>query len=89
MVAVLLAVGVLGSVMGAWQVHRTVEQGSRQTFQASSARIASTLKLAILREQDFAVGAAVFVRNPQTTEAAEGVDRMLADRPLLAGTATS
>jgi diguanylate cyclase (GGDEF)-like protein len=70
MAAVLLAVGILGSVIGAWQVHRTVEQSSRQTFQASAAQIASTLKLAILHEQDFVVGAAaLFVRNPQTTEA--------------------
>lgn len=70
MSAVVLAVGILGSVIGAWQVHRTVEQSARQTFQASAAQIASTLKLAILHEQDLVIGAAaVFVRNPQTTEA--------------------
>jgi diguanylate cyclase (GGDEF)-like protein len=70
MVAVLLAVGAAGSIIGAWQVHRTDERSSRQVFQASAAQIASTLKLAILHEQDLVVGAAaVFVRNPQTTEA--------------------
>jgi diguanylate cyclase (GGDEF)-like protein len=63
-------VGTLASVIGAWQVLRTDDQNSRHAFDSTAAQIASTLKLAIVHEQDLVVGAgAVFVRNPQTTEA--------------------
>ena len=63
-------IGTSASVVGAWQVLRTDDQNARQAFQATAAQIASTLKLAIVHEQDLVVGAgAVFVRNPETTEA--------------------
>ena len=66
----LLVAGTLASVIGAWQVLRIDDQNARQTFDASATQIASTLKLAIVHEQDLVVGAgSVFVRDPQTTEA--------------------
>ena len=61
----LLILGTLATLMGARQVLRSENQQSRQAFVASAAQIASTLKLAILHEQDLVENAdALFVRNP-------------------------
>jgi diguanylate cyclase (GGDEF)-like protein len=67
----LLVVGLLASVIGALHVLRVDNRNAGQSFNATAAEIASTLKLAIVHEQDLVVTAgAVFVRSPQTTEAA-------------------
>jgi diguanylate cyclase (GGDEF)-like protein len=63
-------VGTLASVVGASQVVRVDRHNAREAFDISADQIASTLKLAIVHEQDLVVGAgAVFVRDPHATEA--------------------
>ena len=61
-IAALLAVGgVVGTVFAARSVARTDAQNSHQAFKQSSTEIASTLRLAIQREQDLIVDASGFV----------------------------
>lgn len=68
--ALLVLVGVVGSLLGARGVARSDSQASRQTFDASSMEIASTLKLAIQHEQDLSVSVLSFVTdNPNASEA--------------------
>ena len=67
---VVVLLGAIGSVLGAWVIARSDGQRSHQTFITSSEEIASTLKLAIQHEQDLAVSAgAFFVGNQQATQA--------------------
>jgi diguanylate cyclase (GGDEF)-like protein len=70
-VAVLLAtVGIVGSVVGAHATSVRDGQHSRESFDASSAEIASTLRLALQREQDLVVGIAAYLAaNPDTSQA--------------------
>jgi diguanylate cyclase (GGDEF)-like protein len=70
-VAVLLAVGgVIGTVFVARSVARTDAQKSRQAFGQASSQIASTLRLAIAKEKDLGVSAAVFIlENPNASNA--------------------
>jgi diguanylate cyclase (GGDEF)-like protein len=67
----LVVLGALASFAGAWQVHNDANQRARVGFTTSAAQVASRLQLAMVHEEDLVVGAgSVFVRNPQTTEAA-------------------
>jgi hypothetical protein len=67
--ALLIALGVTGSVLGAGAISHTDAQQANSSFGASSAEIASTLQLAIQHEQDLVVSAAAFViGNPDGTE---------------------
>ena len=50
--ALLVVVGVLGSIFAAASIPRDNAAKSRQSFVSSSVEIASTLQLAILHEQD-------------------------------------
>ena len=59
--AVVLVIGAFGSFLGAREAARNDSERSRHAFLTSSADIASTLRLAILHEQDLAVSAAAFV----------------------------
>jgi diguanylate cyclase (GGDEF)-like protein len=70
-VAAALAVGgVVGSVLAASSVGRTDANQSREAFASSSGAVASTLQLAIRREQDLVVNAAgFFLENPRATTA--------------------
>jgi CHASE1-domain containing sensor protein len=68
--ALSVVVGLIGSFFGAQAVARNDAQRSQQAFQVSAMDITSTLKLAIEREQDLAMGAgAFFVGNPNATQA--------------------
>ncbi|MGP8059558.1 MAG: EAL domain-containing protein [Acidimicrobiales bacterium] len=68
--ALLMLFGVVGSLLGAQGVARSDSQAGRQTFDASSMEIASTLKLAIQHEQDLSVSVLAFVTdNPNASEA--------------------
>ncbi len=71
MLAALLALGgVVGTMFAARTVARTDAQKSREGFSQASGQIASTLRLAIAREKDLAVGARVFdLENPRATNA--------------------
>ncbi len=61
-VAVLVAVGgSLGALVAARSVARNDAAKSRQALEASSGEVASTLQLAIQREEDLAVNASAFV----------------------------
>ncbi len=65
----LVAVGTTASIVAARQISNAAVNQSHKAFAASSAEIASTLKLALQHEQDLVVDAgALFVRNPQTTQ---------------------
>jgi diguanylate cyclase (GGDEF)-like protein len=66
--ALLVVVGVLGSIFAAASVARNNAAKSRQGFMLSSAGIASTLQLAILHEQDLIVSASGFIAgNPKVS----------------------
>jgi diguanylate cyclase (GGDEF)-like protein len=61
----------MGSVLGARVIAQNSRHSSRQVFVASSMEIASTLKLAILHEQDLVVTAGAFaIRNPNGSQVA-------------------
>jgi len=65
-----VAVGTAGSVLGAHAVARSDGTQARTTFQQGSAAIASTLKLAIQRQEELTVAAATFfAANPKATHA--------------------
>ena len=67
--ALVVLVGVTGSVLGALTVARIDGQRSRQSSVTSAVEIAATLKLAIEREQDLAVNTGAFVTHaPGETE---------------------
>jgi diguanylate cyclase (GGDEF)-like protein len=70
-IAALLALGgVVGTVFAARSVSRTDAEKSRQLFGHASSQIASTLRLAIAREKDLVVSAAVFdLQNPNPSSA--------------------
>ena len=69
--AVLVALaGSAGSLVGSQAIAHSDGQRSRAVFLTSSVEIASTLKLAIEREQDLAVNTGAFIiSNPEATEA--------------------
>jgi diguanylate cyclase (GGDEF)-like protein len=68
-IALLVVVGTVGSVMGAQAVARNDAAKSHQAFEGSAAQIASSLKQALVHEQDLSVSAAgVFVRDPESTQ---------------------
>jgi diguanylate cyclase (GGDEF)-like protein len=68
--ALVVVVGVTGSMLGSQAVARSDSQRSQQASVTSSVEIASTLKLAIKREQDLAVNTAAFIiDNPGASEA--------------------
>jgi diguanylate cyclase (GGDEF)-like protein len=63
-------VGTVGSVLGARSVAHSDANKARQASKQTSADIASTLKLAIQHEEDFAIGAGTFFSgNPKATPA--------------------
>jgi diguanylate cyclase (GGDEF)-like protein len=70
-VAVLcVAVGAVGSVLGAHAMARSDATKAQVTFQQSSGAIASTLKLAIQREEELAVSVSTFfANNPKASHA--------------------
>ena len=69
-VAVLMVLGIVGSVAAAVGVARNGAANSRRAFRASSEEIASTLQLAIQHEQDLIVSASGFVTgNPGASNA--------------------
>ncbi len=55
-----VAIGSVGSLLGAHALAHTNAESSRQAFKRTSASIASTLTLATQREEDLALGAATF-----------------------------
>ena len=66
-----VAVGAVGSVLGAHAVARTDAAKARQAFPRTSAGIASTLKLAIQHEEDLMISASTFFAgNPKASAAA-------------------
>ncbi len=68
--AVLVAVGSVGSVLGAGAVAQGNSQRSRQIFVSSSSGVASTVKLALQHEEDLVVSAGAFLTaNPNSTQA--------------------
>jgi diguanylate cyclase (GGDEF)-like protein len=68
--ALLLAVGALGSVLGASAVARNDAQRSHQALVSSSTAIASSLKLAIQQENSLVISAKAFViANPNASNA--------------------
>jgi diguanylate cyclase (GGDEF)-like protein len=69
-IALLVLVGTIGSVLGAQTVARNDTAKSHQAFEVSAAQISSSLKQALLHEQDLSVSAAgIFVSDPQTSQA--------------------
>jgi len=68
-VVLLVFLGSVGSVVGAVAVARSDGSKSRQTFVASAADIASTLRLALQHEQDLTISAGAFLTgNPDVTQ---------------------
>jgi diguanylate cyclase (GGDEF)-like protein len=66
----LVAVGAVGSTVGASVVARNDDQRSHQAFVTSSTEIAASLKLAIQQEANLAISTEAFVAsNPNATEA--------------------
>ena len=66
---VLIALGTLGTMRGADALSLNDAQRAHQDFVASSAGIATTLRLALVHEEDLAVSAgAFFAANPDATE---------------------
>src|SRR6201987_1444483 len=57
----LVLVGTAAAAFGASSVSRSEEQKNRDTFHFASAEVASTLKLAIEREEDLIVSSSAFV----------------------------
>jgi diguanylate cyclase (GGDEF)-like protein len=78
----LLAGGVLGSVLAARSVARSNSERSHEALQLSAAEVAATLRVAILREADLALSASAFylrtpyATNSQFVEWAESVKAM-------------
>jgi diguanylate cyclase (GGDEF)-like protein len=67
--ALVVVVGIAGSVLGARAVAHTDGQRSQQASAATSADIASTLGLALQRQQDLAVNTGAFIiNNPGASE---------------------
>jgi len=67
---VLVAFGVLNSILGAHAVARSDTQRSRQAATTSAIEMASTLQLALRREQDLAASAgAIAIMDPSMTQA--------------------
>src|ERR1039458_120846 len=65
-----VAVGAVGSVLGAHAVARTDAAKARQAFPRTSAGLASTLKLAIQHEEDLIISASTFFAgNPKASSA--------------------
>jgi len=65
-----LAAGAVGSVLAARSLARTDASNARKAFPQASAAIASTLKLAVQREEELTVSASTFfARNPTTSSA--------------------
>ncbi len=68
--ALVVVLGVIGSIVGSLAVARDTGQKSRAASLTSSVEIAATLKLAIEREQDLAVNTGAFIINdPGATQA--------------------
>jgi diguanylate cyclase (GGDEF)-like protein len=66
---IVVVVGVCGSILGSLAVARDTAQKSHAASLTSAVEIASTLKLAIQREQDLAVNTGAFIiTNPGATE---------------------
>jgi diguanylate cyclase (GGDEF)-like protein len=66
----LVAVGSASSVFGAAVVAHSASQQSHQAFVSSSTEVASTLQLALQREEDLVVNAGAFLAaNPDATQA--------------------
>jgi diguanylate cyclase (GGDEF)-like protein len=64
-----VAIGFLGSFLGANNLAQTDNQQAHQNLQTSSVEIAATLNLAIQHEQDLAISAGAFiVENPRASE---------------------
>jgi diguanylate cyclase (GGDEF)-like protein len=67
---VCVAAGTVASILGARSVSHSDTTKARQASKQTSADIASTLKLAIQHEEDFAIGASTFFAgNPKATPA--------------------
>jgi diguanylate cyclase (GGDEF)-like protein len=67
---VCVAAGTVGSILGARSVAHSDANKARQASRQTSSDIASTLKLAIQHEEDFAIGASTFFAgNPKATPA--------------------
>ena len=58
-------IGVTASILGSIELARNDGQRSQQEFQTSSVEIASTLTLALERQQDLAVNTGAFIANDQ------------------------
>ena len=68
--SVLVALGIVGAVFAATSVAQSNADQSRQAFTQASGAVASTLQLAVQREQDLAVSAAgFFLGKPHATNA--------------------
>jgi diguanylate cyclase (GGDEF)-like protein len=68
---VCVAAGALGSVLGAHAVARTDAATARHGAQQTSAGIASTVKLAVRREEDLAIAASTYFAGNSKTSPAE------------------
>jgi diguanylate cyclase (GGDEF)-like protein len=67
---VCIAAGTVGSILGARSVAHSDANKARQASKQTSADIASTLKLSIQHEEDFAIGASTFFAgNPKASPA--------------------
>jgi diguanylate cyclase (GGDEF)-like protein len=66
-----VVIGIAASVFGSLMLARSVDQRSHQAADASSVEIASTLRLAIEREQDLSVDAAGFILNNRSASEAQ------------------
>jgi len=65
-----VAAGIVGSILGAQTVSHSDANKARQASRETSADIASTLKLAIQHQEDFAIGATTFFAgNPKASPA--------------------
>jgi diguanylate cyclase (GGDEF)-like protein len=68
-IALLVLLGTTGSVLVAQGVARNDRAKSHQAFVSSAGEVASTLKAALLHEQDLSVAAGgVFIRDPDATQ---------------------
>ncbi len=74
LVALLFALGTLGAYLGARSLAHSEGAKSRLQFHLFSAQIASTLQLAIQREEDLTVGGSAFIARNEGSSAA-GFDR--------------
>jgi diguanylate cyclase (GGDEF)-like protein len=78
--ALVVVVGTAASILSAQAVGRNDSQKARQTAITSSVEIAGTLKLAIQREQDLAVGAGAFAMGNPNASQAEFRQWVISDR---------